>query len=55
MMHARAVPVGMAVDNAISLSQTMLDGSMVSAPPPFSKSGLMDYIIELVVPEDDVN
>lgn len=53
MMHWRSVPVGMA-DSALSLNQTTLDGSLVPAPPQFSKSGLMDYIVELVVSEDDV-
>lgn len=35
-------------------SQQTLDGSLVALPPKFTSAGLMDYIIELIVSEDDV-
>ena len=52
-MNARALPK----DNSQSLSrQGTLDGAVVAQPrvPPFTTAGLLDYIVELVVCEDEV-
>jgi hypothetical protein len=35
--------------------QQTLDGSLVARMPQFTKAGLMEYIIELIVSEDDVS
>jgi hypothetical protein len=50
-MHNRAVPLNCkSTDGA----QQMLDGSLAPKVPEFTKSGLMDYIVKLIVCEDKV-
>jgi hypothetical protein len=53
-MNAHALPKG----SAESLGgQGTLDGNVVVQPrvPPFTSVGLLDYIVELVVCEDEVH
>jgi hypothetical protein len=50
-MHNRAIPR----DCQATDSQATLDGSLTPKIPAFSKSGLMDYIVELIVAEDEVS
>ena len=38
----------------LNFRQKTLDGVLVSRVPTFTKSGLADYIIELIVSEDEV-
>jgi len=49
-MHPRAIPRDYETDSA----QATLDGVLVPKVPAFTKSGLMDYIVELIVSEDEV-
>ncbi|KAG2755215.1 hypothetical protein P692DRAFT_20640008, partial [Suillus brevipes Sb2] len=49
-MHPRAVPTG----EVQSLSrQSTLDGSLALKAPMFTKAGLLEYIMELIVTEDE--
>ncbi|KAG1797313.1 uncharacterized protein HD556DRAFT_1440870 [Suillus plorans] len=50
-MHNRAIPR----DCKATDSQATLDGSLTPKIPTFMKSGLMDYIVELIVAEDEQN
>ncbi|KAG1868644.1 hypothetical protein F4604DRAFT_1682281 [Suillus subluteus] len=50
-MHSRAIPPG--EDDIMTRSQTTLDGKLVCKPPAFTKEGLLEYIMELIVTEDD--
>lgn len=43
------------VDAYLYHSQRTLDASLVALPPVFTKTGLMDYILALIVTEDDVS
>jgi hypothetical protein len=50
-MHDRAIPPNCkSTDGA----QQTLDKSLAPKIPEFTKSGLMDYIVELIVSEDEV-
>ncbi|KAG1824515.1 uncharacterized protein BJ212DRAFT_1295664 [Suillus subaureus] len=49
-MHNRAIPPSC---KATKGAQRMLDGSLATKIPEFTKSGLMDYIVELIVSEDE--
>ena len=42
------------IDHSVFRQQT-LDGNLVPHVPPFTKSGLTDYIVELIVTEDEVS
>jgi hypothetical protein len=50
-MHPRAIPPG---EDHLTVTQTTLDTNLVSKPPMFTKDGLLEYIMELVVTEDKV-
>jgi hypothetical protein len=50
-MHPRAIPPG---EDHLTVTQTTLDTNLVSKPPMFTKDGLLEYIMELVVTEDEV-
>lgn len=50
-MHDRAIPPN--CKSTIGAQQT-LDDSLAPKVLEFTKSGLMDYIVELVVSEDEV-
>jgi hypothetical protein len=50
-MHNHAIPRDCQATN----SQATLDGSLTPKIPTFMKSGLMDYIVELIVTEDKVS
>ena len=50
-MHDRAIPPSC---KATKGAQHTLDGSLATKIPKFTKSGLMDYIVELIVSEDEV-
>lgn len=52
-MNARALPKG---DSESVSRQGTLDGNVAVLPrvPPFTSAGLLDYIVELVVCEDEV-
>ncbi|KAG1779414.1 hypothetical protein EV702DRAFT_1043844 [Suillus placidus] len=49
-MHPRAIPPG---EEHLTATQTTLDGNLVAKPPMFTKEGLLEYIMELVVTEDE--
>jgi hypothetical protein len=51
-MHSRAIPPG--EDDIMTQSQSTLDGKLVCKPPAFTKEGLLEYIMELIVTEDEV-
>jgi hypothetical protein len=51
-MHDRAIPPSC---KATEGAQQTLDGSLATKIPEFTKSGLMDYIVELIVSEDEVH
>jgi hypothetical protein len=51
-MHSRAIPPG--EDDIMTQSQTTLDGKLICKPPAFTKEGLLEYIMELIVTEDDI-
>ena len=42
------------IDHYVFRQQT-LDGNLVPRVPPFTKLGLTDYIVELIVTEDEVS
>ncbi|KAG2036562.1 hypothetical protein BDR03DRAFT_1011522 [Suillus americanus] len=48
-MHDRAIPPNCKATNE---AQKMLDASFTPGIPEFTKTGLMDYIVELIVSED---
>jgi hypothetical protein len=50
-MHDRAIPLNCKSTDG---TQQTLDGSLAPKVPEFTKSGLMDYIVELIVSEDEV-
>jgi hypothetical protein len=52
MMHERAIPTTIKASTASAVQQT-LDRSLVPKPPQFTKAGLTDYIVELIVAEDE--
>ncbi|KAG1895696.1 uncharacterized protein F5891DRAFT_1193860 [Suillus fuscotomentosus] len=47
-MHPRAIPPG----EDLAMTQTTLDSSLISKPPVFTKEGLLEYVMELIVTED---
>jgi hypothetical protein len=47
-MHPRAIPPS----EDLAVTQMTLDASLVSRPPTFTKDGLLEYIMELIVTED---
>lgn len=50
-MHDCAIPLNYkSTDGA----QQTLDGSLAPKVPEFTRSGLMDYIVELIVSKDEV-
>ncbi|KAG2029213.1 hypothetical protein BDR03DRAFT_1018731 [Suillus americanus] len=49
-MHPRAIPPG---EEHLTATQTTLDANLVAKPPVFTKEGLLEYIMELVVTEDE--
>jgi hypothetical protein len=51
IMHECAIPLNVKVFNG---GQQTLDCALVPKPPQFSKSGLVDYIVELIVAKDEV-
>ena len=53
-MNAHALPKG---DGQSLTRQGTLDGNVIVQPrvPPFTTAGLLDYIVELVVCEDEVS
>ncbi|KAG1752300.1 uncharacterized protein EDB91DRAFT_1077735 [Suillus paluster] len=51
-MHSRAIPPG---EDHLTVTQSTLDANLVSKPPMFTKEGLLEYIMELVVTEDEVH
>lgn len=51
-MHERAIPTTIKASTASAVQQT-LDRSLVPKPPQFTKAGLTDYIVELIVAEDE--
>ncbi|KAG2116642.1 uncharacterized protein F5147DRAFT_758226 [Suillus discolor] len=52
VMHDRAIPQGCKTAD-MACSQATLDASLPPKVPAFTKSGLMDYIVELIVAEDE--
>jgi hypothetical protein len=50
-MHDRAIPRNCKAD----VPQATLDTSLTPKIPAFTKAGLMDYIVELIVAEDEVS
>jgi len=50
-MHPRAIPRDYKMADS---EQTTLDNVLTPKVPAFTKSGLLDHIIELVVSEDEV-
>jgi hypothetical protein len=48
-MHPRAIPPG----EDLAVTQTTLDASLVSRPLAFTKDSLLEYIMELIVTEDE--
>ncbi|KAG1883996.1 hypothetical protein F4604DRAFT_1677163 [Suillus subluteus] len=50
-MHFHAIPPG--EDVTMTQSQSTLDGKLVCKPPAFTKEGLLEYIMELIVMEDE--
>jgi hypothetical protein len=50
-MHDRAIPCDIKMT---AMSLATLDTSLPPTIPVFMKSGLMDYIVELIVAEDEV-
>jgi hypothetical protein len=51
IMHERAIPLNVKVSDG---GQRTLDRALVPKPPQFTKAGLVDYIVELIVAEDEV-
>lgn len=51
IMHECAIPLNVKVSDG---GQRTLDRALVPKPPQFSKSGLVDYIVELIIAEDEV-
>lgn len=51
-MHDRAIPPNC---KATDEAQQTLDASLTAKIPEFTKTGLMDYIVELIVSEDEVS
>jgi hypothetical protein len=51
-MHDRAIPPNC---KATDESQKTLDASLTPKIPEFTKTSLMDYIVELIVSEDKVS
>jgi len=49
-LHSRAIPPG----QDLSTTQSTLDRSLVPKAPAFTKEGLLEYIMELIVTEDEV-
>ncbi|KAG2069785.1 hypothetical protein BDR04DRAFT_1156286 [Suillus decipiens] len=49
-MHSHAIPPG--EDVTMMQSQMTLDGKLICKPPAFTKEGLLEYIMELIVTED---
>ena len=49
-MHSRAIPPG---EDSTAMQAT-LDTSLVVKPQVFTKEGLLEYIMELIVTEDEV-
>ncbi|KAG1818653.1 uncharacterized protein BJ212DRAFT_1497582 [Suillus subaureus] len=49
MMHPHAIPPG----KDLAVMQMTLDASLVLRPPAFTKDGLLEYIMELIVTEDE--
>ncbi|KAG1773678.1 hypothetical protein EV702DRAFT_1201002 [Suillus placidus] len=49
-MHPRAIPPG---EEHLTATQTTLDANLIAKPPMFTKEGLLEYIMELVVTEDE--
>lgn len=50
-LHSRAIPPG----QDLSTTQSTLDKSLVPKAPVFTKEGLLEYIMELIVTEDEVH
>jgi hypothetical protein len=50
-MHDHAISHNCKVD----MPQATLDASLTPKIPAFTKAGLMDYIVELIVAEDEVS
>lgn len=50
-MHDRAIPRNCKAD----VPQATLDASLTPKIPAFTKAGLMDYIVELIIAEDEVS
>lgn len=50
-MHSRAIPLNSKSTDGV---QHTLHASLAPKVPEFTKSGLMDYIVELIVSEDEV-
>jgi hypothetical protein len=50
-MHPHAIPPG---EEHLTATQTTLDANLIAKPPMFTKEGLLKYIMELVVMEDEV-
>lgn len=48
-MHPRAIPPG----EDLAETQMTLDASLVLRPPAFTKDGLLEYIMELIVTKDE--
>jgi hypothetical protein len=52
-MHSHVIPPG--EDDIMTQSQSTLNGKFVCKPPTFTKEGLLEYIMELIVMEDEVH
>ncbi|KAG2737535.1 hypothetical protein P692DRAFT_20823711 [Suillus brevipes Sb2] len=50
-MHHRAIPPR--EDDIMTQSQSTLDSKLVCKPPAFTKEGLLEYIMELIMTEDE--
>ncbi|KAG2060650.1 hypothetical protein BDR06DRAFT_1002531 [Suillus hirtellus] len=48
MMHPHMIPPG----EDLAMTQTTLDASLISKPLVFTKEGLLEYVMELIVTED---
>lgn len=50
-MHSRAIPPG----EDLTATQQTLDCNLVSKPAVFMKEGLLEYMMELIMTEDEVH